>query len=151
LTLARSWYDAGKPLPKVAIIGGFEEWTRTIGGILEHIGVDGFLENRRELYDRSSDAEDEEWVTLVEKLSQMYPKGPFTTADVVYLVRGGNTEVWAALPAVHRRLLSRNDAGFTKSLGKAFAKRDGRRYGCHGWRLERAGERGHVALWRVVD
>ena len=150
-TLARSWFAAGKPLPKVAIIGGFEDWTRTIGGILEHIGVEGFLENRREVYDQSGDDEEEEWRKFVEKLSQMFPNCAFATAAVFGLVRGGNSDLYDILPGIFRKLLNRGDDGFTKALGKAFAKREGHKYGIQGWRVERAGERCHAARWRIVD
>jgi hypothetical protein len=150
-TLARSWFAAGMPSPKVATIGGFEEWTRTIGGILEHIGVEGFLENRQEVYDQSGDAEEEEWQKFVEALCIMFPDCTFTTSNVLTSIRSGMGDLYAALPATLKRPLSRNDDGFTKSLGKAFAKREGRRYGNHGWRLERDGQQGHVVLWRIVE
>src|SRR5262249_38699106 len=41
-------------------LGGFEHWTRVIGGILEFSGIKGFLENRSEFYE-ASDAEGQIW------------------------------------------------------------------------------------------
>jgi hypothetical protein len=50
LTLTRAWFAAGQPPAKNPTIGGYESWCRTIGGILEHAGVPGFLDNLEGLY-----------------------------------------------------------------------------------------------------
>jgi hypothetical protein len=46
LTLAQSWVTAGMPEATVPAMGSFEAWSKVVGSILAHLGVDGFLENR---------------------------------------------------------------------------------------------------------
>ena len=60
LTLARAWIVAGKPKPKhVPNIGNFTKWAKTVGGILEYIGIEGFQANRAELKAESNIEEGE--------------------------------------------------------------------------------------------
>jgi hypothetical protein len=57
LTLVRAWLAAGQPAPpELPTLGMFEAWSRVIGGILFHAGIEGFLTNLDEFYD-SSDSE----------------------------------------------------------------------------------------------
>jgi hypothetical protein len=51
LTIVRAWFAAGRPSAKVLLLGGFNDWTQKVGGVLEFAGVTGFLGNRAELYD----------------------------------------------------------------------------------------------------
>jgi hypothetical protein len=48
--LARAWYAAGQPKPKhVPKQASFTNWAKTIGGILEFVGIEGFQRNRAEM------------------------------------------------------------------------------------------------------
>lgn len=49
MTLVSAWNAAGRPLGQ-ASLGSFESWARVISGVLEVVGVGGFLENAQELY-----------------------------------------------------------------------------------------------------
>jgi hypothetical protein len=64
LTLIKAWIIAGRPRPRVKPLGSFEKWTEVIGGILEHAGIPGFLENTAEFYELA-DAEGAAWRTFV--------------------------------------------------------------------------------------
>jgi hypothetical protein len=64
LVLVRNWFAVGQPGWFGAVLGSYEAWCSTVGGILEAAGVSGFLENREELY-RAADAESEEWRAFV--------------------------------------------------------------------------------------
>jgi hypothetical protein len=64
LTLIKAWIIAGRPRPRVKPLGSFEKWTEVIGGILEHAGIPGFLENTAEFYELA-DAEGATWRTFV--------------------------------------------------------------------------------------
>jgi hypothetical protein len=44
LTIVRGWIDAGEPMGDYTL-GSYEEWARVMGGILDYIGVHGFLVN----------------------------------------------------------------------------------------------------------
>lgn len=67
IVLVRAWIEAGKPRFKGRAKGSFEAWTYTIGGILQTVGVPGFLGNEDELFAHAvTDADDmgdfiEEW------------------------------------------------------------------------------------------
>jgi hypothetical protein len=50
LTLARSWFAAGRPKAKSPVLGCYEGWSTILGGVLEHAGVAGFLGNLGSLY-----------------------------------------------------------------------------------------------------
>ncbi len=62
LTFVRKWIADGKPKSDVTL-GGYEEWSHIVGGILKAVGIDGFLENADELYDQL-DTEREAWVNF---------------------------------------------------------------------------------------
>jgi DNA primase catalytic core len=59
LTLVQAWVAAGKPAG-TARLGSFESWAAVTGGILDVIGVKGFLDNADELY-ADADRETEAW------------------------------------------------------------------------------------------
>ncbi len=63
LVLVRSWLAAGKP-PGKAVLGSFESWASVIGGILDHAGIPGFLQDTEALYE-AADAEGQEWREFV--------------------------------------------------------------------------------------
>jgi hypothetical protein len=63
LTLGQAWVAAGKPLAKQRL-GSFEHWSAVMGGILEVIGVPGFLGNLDDMY-AEADADGEMWRELV--------------------------------------------------------------------------------------
>lgn len=59
LVLVQAWVAAGRPLSR-ARLGSFQIWAHTMGGLLECIGVQGFLGNLDALY-ASSDDEQTAW------------------------------------------------------------------------------------------
>lgn len=59
LTLVRAWIAAGRPLG-TRTLGGYEPWSRLVGGILAHAGIEGFLGNLSDFYE-SSDTETDVW------------------------------------------------------------------------------------------
>jgi hypothetical protein len=63
-TLIQGWIAAGKPAPKCKLLGSYEQWTIVIGGILEHAGIPGFLENRYDFRDAAR-GESAKWQRLV--------------------------------------------------------------------------------------
>ena len=67
LVLIQAWIAAGKPVHTVSggnIIGSFESWAKTMGGILEVAGINGFLSNLDDFYEES-DAEGRDWRSFV--------------------------------------------------------------------------------------
>lgn len=64
LTLARGWICAGRPPWRGRALGSFEHWSDVVGGILQHAGVGGFLDNLGELYE-TADVETSVWRSFV--------------------------------------------------------------------------------------
>lgn len=52
LTLCRAWIATGRPAGKYTL-GSFEGWSRVMGGILEVVGIEGFLENLDDVMNES--------------------------------------------------------------------------------------------------
>lgn len=65
LTLIQAWVAEGQPMAAKRL-GTYEKWSSVIGGILEVIGVEGFLGNLEEMYE-ASDTEGNEWRLFVTK------------------------------------------------------------------------------------
>jgi putative DNA primase/helicase len=64
LIMIQNWIAYGRPAGK-ATLGSFEDWARTIGGILEAGGISGFLANQTNFYEQAG-AETELWSAFVE-------------------------------------------------------------------------------------
>jgi hypothetical protein len=82
LTLARAWYASGKPEADVPTLGSFEAWTRTVGGILAHAGVTGFLRNLEDLHEQS-DISQAQWEAFLTVLHDWRDREPFTALEVI--------------------------------------------------------------------
>lgn len=127
LTLARAWVAADMPEPKqVPKIGGFEGWCQTVGGILVHIGVNGFLGNLGDLYE-SVDDEDAPWGRFLEKWMQLAPE-PQTAAALGKLI-GENAELLAAAPPELQSIVSSNEPSLPAAIGRELRKRREKRFG----------------------
>jgi len=137
LTIARAWYEAGKPQGNdLPTFGSFEEWTRVIGGMLAYAGVYGFLANLDSFQDEA-DYETQQWARFLQALRDQYGDEAFTTADIATLVlydpSPGVTAIAEnpladTLPdyVTSNRVKSSQD--FKHSLGIAFTKRKGTVY-----------------------
>lgn len=163
LTLARSWFVAGCTEPTVRPVGSFEDWTTTIGGILQHGGIEGFLANSGQLYEQA-DTESTQWEALLNTLNEMFYGDPFTVAQVwerihekEYINETNRTtstersgELRAVLPDFVAQVVDR-EGFFKQRLGFAFRERVGRRYGTTQVRIERVDNdrHGKVARWKV--
>ena len=63
LTLCQAWIAAGKPRGE-RTIGSFEAWAQVLGGVLEVVGVHGFLSNLEETME-AADSEGAAWDALI--------------------------------------------------------------------------------------
>ena len=161
LTLARSWIVAGRPAPTdVPVLGSFERWRTVVGGILEHVGVEGFLGNVDALTD-SVFVEDEDWAHLLEAIhtwaSSRTQEG-FTTRELAGAMEEEvrkedpirDDQVMAIvewLPDDIRSKLRYREP-IVRSLGNAFAYRKDRRF-TGGWYLTTAGSSSKGKQWVV--
>lgn len=130
LTLARAWYAADCPAGDVQPVGSFEEWTRTIGGILQHAGIGGFLGNRSDLY---HDTDMQEWEAFLSAWYARYANKSQTLGDVVAALV--DDAVFAAtLPGDLQDTLTAYKTGSarvspSRRLGRALKRVEGRLFG----------------------
>lgn len=124
LTLIQYWVSIGMPRGKIAL-GSFESWSRIMGGILDHIGVPGFLENAKELYDQA-DTDSSEWAEFVRAWWAEFSHNPMTPKELGELAKA------------HTLLLTvRGDRGPSSQsirMGNALKRMRGRVV--DGWRIQ---------------
>lgn len=148
LVLCRAYWSNGCPVPRVRPLGSFEDWTRIVGGVLEHARIPGFLDNQA-TFRINADTERGEWHAFVAALAGVYSEErEFTTSDVVALIER-SPELREALPT-HVAEAKEKDKSFSTRLGKALRKHTGAVFGA--FRLEHAGTDGHTkkTRYRVV-
>lgn len=163
LTLARGWFDAGQPpVPSAKRMGRFDVWARTIGGILHHAGVEGFLGNSDQLVDES-DAENSQWGAFLLVLDEIFYSEQFLTVDIVKKLKETTwnpttkrDEPTSAADRLHDALPDYLAEGaergsLQRRLGKAFAQRVGRRFGSRGYYIMKDGDSYQGAqYWKVM-
>jgi hypothetical protein len=167
LTLARGWFTAGQPAPETELIGSFEKWTRTVGGILEHAGITSFLDNLGEMLETVDD-EAAEWTGFLAALHQFFQyefehggreEPTFTSNELDTLIRESYEkdpsfrdqhlgEIIEQLPGYLVQKLDRGEK-ISQSLGNMFANRRGRRFGPQEWYIEIAYTQNRAKRWVV--
>jgi len=146
LTLARAWITAGKPVPEgLPPLGGFEDWTNTIGGILTHAGFTGFLGNLEFMY-QQADVETPQWEGFLTAWQEILGKDAVTT-DQVVKATNEYEDFAGALPDT----VDRDPKKINRSLGSALSKRNGARYpnGLMVTKNEKTVH--HAVAWRVLN
>lgn len=93
LIMARAWFVACKPACTTPTIGGFKEWSQTVGGILEFSGVPGFLANAKDLYD-GMDTDVQQWDLFLEEWRAIHADNPIT-AGLLRSELTSNEEIYA--------------------------------------------------------
>lgn len=86
LVLVQSWLVAGRPRGIVSL-GSYENWAAVIGGVLGHVGIEGFLANRRQFYE-AADLEAEPWRALVADWWARFGDREVGVAQLFSLARG---------------------------------------------------------------
>jgi hypothetical protein len=84
LTIIGAWIDAGRPAFSGKSLGSFEHYCETMGGILQHAGVEGFLTAREQMTQQTSPIEDE-WSVLVRAWAQADSGAPRKVKALVEL------------------------------------------------------------------
>ena len=83
LTIVRSWILAGSPQKADQdILGGYESYSRILGGILEFIGIKGFLTNLTSMYD-IVDTNIPAWEAFLTAWHDMLKDREVTTAELI--------------------------------------------------------------------
>jgi hypothetical protein len=151
LTIARRWFALGKPVPEDApSLGGFESWSRTLSGVLHAVGVEGFLANSGQLYERATE-DTGSWAAFLDAWRTAYGVERVAARKIAEdLYKEDYAALRQALPDEFG-ILDENlrDKNLAKRLGNAFAKREGIRYGPKNLHLGRAGTESRAVLWIV--
>jgi len=155
LIVCRAWWLAGKPVPKnLKTWGSFEDWTSTIGGILEYAGVHNFLGNLDKKI-RESDTVSVQWTAFLNAWHDSYGDQSTTVAEAFAAIPGdvSNSELYQSLPdELSEAFDTGNRTGFKRRLGIALGQMEGRRFSDEELYLEKVGadSRSGAAKWRVV-
>lgn len=124
LILARRWFDLGCLQYVQNPLGSFEQWHRTIGGILQCAGINGFMSNHDQLVEQ--DEHDLQWEQFLYCIKMELPD-PFSVNLLAYKIR--------AKPHAFSIPDSLSDVDLNKhrqlerALGYAFRRNRERRYG----------------------
>ena len=119
LVLIQSWVSSGAVLADVTM-GSFQQWAQTMGGILEHLDVPGFLDNRDEMYE-VADAKEMEWWSFVQTWWDEYGGVPVATSELRTLAQQNDMLVSSRG--------TKSDASQSIRLGKDLRSLRGRRFG----------------------
>jgi hypothetical protein len=147
LTLCRAWIAADMPRGDKSV-GSFEDWAAVMGGILDAIGVSGFLCNIDEMLD-ASDGEGAVWRVFVGQWWDRFGTAEVGTSDLYELAlssepplplgaggdRSQRTRLGKALSRMRDRVF--DIAGLKARIGALGVSHQARR-----WRLTLEGERG---------
>lgn len=151
-TLARAWIQAGKPLPEqVPRVGSFEAWRDTVGGILEHAGVQGFMANADEVY-LEGDADRLQWEAFLEALWGFFGCSPFTAGAISSLLGSedpSRVPLLEALPDDLAESFQIKKGTFSRVIGNAFGKINGRHFP-GGWCLKQGKWSGGKRTWVIT-
>jgi hypothetical protein len=166
LTIARAWYVAGKPqAPSLPTFGSFEDWTRTLGGMLHYAGVRDFLGNL-DAFQEDADYDTRQWAGFLHALSERFGKGEFKATDIANTINLFEKEELALgysqpIPAdVSARkvydhapdyILNAKPSSRKTIIGIAFNKRQGTVFDDSGLCLKRNYDsHSKVSMWQVV-
>lgn len=146
LTMARSWIAAGKPIPKgLPPLGGFEDWTDTIGGILTHAGFTDFLGNLEFMYQKA-DVETPQWEGFFTAWQEKFGGEAVTTSQVVESINEHGV-LAEALPDT----IDRDPKKINRSLSHSLARRTGVRYP-NGLMVNKSEKMvHHTTAWQVIN
>lgn len=83
LLIWRAWVWEGRPKGTVSL-GSFDGWAKTMGGVLDVVGIPGFLANATDFYE-SADVEGKAWRAVVGAWWEDYGSTPTTARELFAL------------------------------------------------------------------
>lgn len=129
LTMARAWIVGGRPSWSGRPLGSYEAWSRTVGGMLEYCGMNGFLSNLEGLYGQVDD-EPAQWGIFFGAVFEAFGENNyFSTKALLERISGesghffGQEENNSLKSALPESLGDLGDKGFSRRLGLAMRKR----------------------------
>ncbi|HKQ04139.1 MAG TPA: hypothetical protein VJ464_03335 [Blastocatellia bacterium] len=137
LVLIQAWLVADRPKPQCKLLGSYEEWTRTIGGILENAGIKGFLTNLDEFYE-AADIEGAIWKDFVEEWAEKHGSKIVTVATLFNIANNNDGFEFSGSSERGQRI----------SFGKQLARQRDRVIGEH--RIVDFGTVKRAKQWRLL-
>lgn len=117
LTIIQSWLAAGRPEGS-RVRASFESWSRVVGGIIEHLGLPGFLGDEAEFF-AEADQESQELAAFVAVWWEKYGAAKVKARDLQALAR----EHDLLAHALEDKRASARDATFGKLLSALHERR----------------------------
>lgn len=135
-TLVQSWLLYGRPKPPqdTPLLGSFESYRAVLGGILHHVEISGFLENRARLQ-AFSDPDTDSWRHFVTLWRLRFPDQAVKSSDLIGLAEEAE---------IHLR--GNTEKAKVGSLGSQLGQRRQRSFG--GYRIE-SGSGYEKRMWRL--
>jgi hypothetical protein len=150
LVLLASWAAQGMPRSSHSI-ASFGRWPSVLGGILDFLKVDGWLENREE-HMQDGDEDAIEWGAFLARWHQVLGTGEVTSKTVLEAAQSvENPTGYGSTPGPLADVFPRDGGKFlpsVKQLGHWLKARDGRHFSEYRLR-RRYDSHGKVNLWRV--
>jgi hypothetical protein len=147
-----AWIDAGCPHGQNPVLGGFEEWSTIIGGILEYAGIEGFLGNQQEMRE-NMDEDSNDWESFLLVLYAYSDGKPMSISKLAEKIKT-HPEIQGQIPQSFPDLF--DDTGnisqkFRSVLGKSFSKHLGTRFGSSQVYVEKSGMDNvtKAAIWQI--
>lgn len=143
LTLARAWVLAGRPKPESSCnLAQFERWVDVVGGILAFAGIEGFLGNLEEVYSESE--QDDGWEAFLYGWYEAFNEKAVTTGQIKLALEDRPAFLEVLPPE-----FDINDKGFTRRLGRALAKYEGKHF-LSGVQIKRSSTQNRAVRWQVI-
>jgi hypothetical protein len=143
LVLIRRWINMGRPQGR-QVFGSFDAYAKTMGGILDAIGVEGFLGNRRV---GGKDREATRWGLMTAKWHDTHSTRPVLAKDLVAVI-----ESYSPLSEAMSDILQEgSERSRSMRLGHALKRNLNRVYG--EWRIVAAGNDRHkcVGMYKLQN
>ncbi|MBU2501968.1 hypothetical protein KJ682_11625, partial [bacterium] len=119
LTLIQHWIASGAPHAEKTL-GSFEAWARVMGGMVRHLGLEGFLEDSDEFYE-AADPESGEMAAFITAWWDRHAETPVTPATLLALAEAEKMIPFATSGATDAARLAR--------FGRALSQIRDRRFG----------------------
>jgi hypothetical protein len=149
LTMGRAWVAAGRPDGKdLPTIGGFDEWVKIVGGILEYAGVEKFLGNLSKLYEEV-DIGGDEWGTFLRVWREWREVG-VSSSEVLDEIRNPHTKLGKVVPVELAEMVKFHSPGDAVKIGKYLRNKVNVRHGGLTLISERD-KSDNTTIWTVVE
>ncbi|MGA2621555.1 MAG: hypothetical protein ABSF26_28465 [Thermoguttaceae bacterium] len=145
LTMIRAWLVAGRPAGS-RTLGMFEQWAETIGGILDVVGIPGFLGNLDDFY-QESDAESAAWQSFILAWWERFQDQEVKVAELWETIKGD-----VMLP-----ILADSEQAQKIRLGKLLSDKRDRTFSVEIQgqptllRITRGGQKQRAYLWKLGE